>query len=106
MKIIENDDISHVLNNNCYKLFYFTATWCNPCKKIKPLIQKLSEGLDESIIIFYEININSNEELVNKYEIGGIPAFILLDNQNNKIGSCSGSNIANVHELLKLIKKN
>tara|TARA_B110001450_G_C17345227_1_gene369159 strand:+ start:24 stop:338 length:315 start_codon:yes stop_codon:yes gene_type:complete len=100
MKIISNDDLSD-LNENCYKLFYFTATWCGPCKRIKPLIEKLSEGLDGSTIIFYQVDIDLNDKLSEKYKIKSVPSFLLLNDKNELLDSCSGSDIKNVHQLLK-----
>mgnify|MGYP001170914203 CR=1 FL=1 len=101
MKIIENDDISDLKDKNCLKLFYFTASWCGPCKRIKPLIEKLSEGLDESKIIFYQVDIESNETLSNQYNIRSVPTFLLLDANNSLLDSCSGSDIKKIHALLK-----
>lgn len=104
MKIIENDDISDLnseKNKDCYKLFYFTASWCGPCKRIKPLIEKLSEGLDESKIIFYQVDIDLNETLSNQYNIRSVPSFLLFDKNNLQVDSCSGSDIRKIHELLK-----
>jgi thioredoxin 1 len=101
MKIIENDDISDLNNKDCYKLFYFTASWCGPCKRIKPLIEKLSEGLDESKIIFYQVDIDLNETLSNQYNIRSVPSFLLFDKNNLQVDSCSGSDIRKIHELLK-----
>jgi len=101
MKIIMNNDIGDLNTKKCYKLFYFTASWCGPCKRIKPLIEKLSIGLDESNIIFYEIDIDSNDELSEKYNIKSVPSFLLLNDKNELLDSCSGSDIKNIHQLLK-----
>uniref|UniRef100_A0A6C0BUZ6 Thioredoxin domain-containing protein n=1 Tax=viral metagenome TaxID=1070528 RepID=A0A6C0BUZ6_9ZZZZ len=101
MKNIENDDISDLKDKNCLKLFYFTASWCGPCKRIKPLIEKLSEGLDESKIIFYQVDIESNETLSNQYNIRSVPTFLLFDSNNSLLDNCSGSDIKKIHALLK-----
>ena len=71
------------------------------CQKIKPSIIKLSEGLDQSKIVFYQIDIDNNDELSSKYEIRSVPSFVLLDNNNNEIDRCSSSNIKILGELLK-----
>ena len=46
-EILKND-LSICDNEECYLLFYFTAKWCSPCQKIKPLLEKISEGADKS----------------------------------------------------------
>ena len=46
MKEIINNDISILKDKECYILFYFTASWCGPCQKIKPLLEKISDGSD------------------------------------------------------------
>ena len=45
MEEITPENISQILNQNEYLLFYFTAKWCGPCQKIKPMILKLKEVL-------------------------------------------------------------
>lgn len=97
---IKNNDISSLKDKECYILFYFTASWCGPCKRIKPLIEKLSEGLDLSKIEFYMIDIDENEELANTYNIKSIPTFLFI-HKNELKDQCSGSDINKVHKLLK-----
>tara|TARA_Y100001970_G_C14093231_1_gene781192 strand:- start:552 stop:863 length:312 start_codon:yes stop_codon:yes gene_type:complete len=97
---IKDNDISFIKKKECYLFFYFTAKWCGPCQRIKPLIQKLDEGLDDKKIEFYMIDIDNNDELSEEYDIKSVPTFILIHKEEIK-GQCSGSDITKVHKLLK-----
>jgi thioredoxin 1 len=57
--------------------FYFTADWCNPCKKVRPIVEDINR--ESTGIKFQIIDADSNIELLKKFEIKSIPTFILLD---------------------------
>ena len=72
--------------------FLFYHILVVPCKRIKPIIEKLSEGLDSSKIEFYMIDINENEKLANTYNIKSVPTFLFI-HKNILKDQCSGSDI-------------
>jgi len=100
MKQIIDSDISMLKDKTCLILMYFTATWCGPCQKIKPLIQALSDGLDDTKIEIYMVDLDENETLVDKLKVKSVPTFYLFRDKE-LIGQCTGSNIQRVHALLK-----
>lgn len=57
------------------KVLYFTAIWCGPCKKTRPIIDEMIANNEANIEI---VDADSQLDLVNKYEIRSIPTFILL----------------------------
>jgi thioredoxin 1 len=58
-------------------VFYFTADWCNPCKKVKPVVEELNrENLGT---MFYIIDADIEAELVKRFEIRSVPTFILME---------------------------
>jgi thioredoxin-like negative regulator of GroEL len=58
-------------------VFYFTAEWCGPCKKVRPVVEELiKDGYS-----FQIIDADTESELVKKFEIRSIPTFILFNNQ-------------------------
>ena len=59
--------MSHVL--------YFTADWCNPCKKVKPIVEEMNK---DSVTKFQMIDVDSEMELTKKFEIRSVPTFILI----------------------------
>lgn len=101
ISIIDND-LNCCKDKECYLLFYFTASWCGPCQKIKPLIQKISEGSDSSKLEVYMIDIDENEDLANEFKIRSVPTFYLYHKKKIK-GQTGGSDIKKVQELLKMI---
>ena len=100
--IIEND-ISICDNEECYLLFYFTAKWCGPCQKIKPLLQKISDGADSSKLKVYMIDIDENDDLAKNFNIRSVPTFYLYK-KKEIVGQTGGGDIKKVQELLKNIK--
>ena len=60
-------------------VFYFTADWCGPCKKVRPIVQELiKDGYS-----FQIIDVDSEKELVQKFEISSVPTFILFKNEKS-----------------------
>jgi len=56
-------------------VFYFTADWCQPCKKVKPVVEAMKkEGFE-----FQMIDADYEQILVEKFKVKSIPTFILLE---------------------------
>jgi len=100
MKSITENDISECKDKKCYLLFYFTATWCGPCQKIKPLLEKISEGADPNKLEVYMIDIDENDNLASEFKIRSVPTFYLYHKKELK-GQTGGADIKKVQELLK-----
>ena len=52
---------------NDKSILYFTATWCPPCKAIKPVYEKMSK--DHPEVAFGKVDIDDNAEAAAKYEV-------------------------------------
>lgn len=100
MDTITPDNVREIIEQPEYLLFYFTASWCGPCQKIKPLVLKLKEGLQNDTIKFYMIDIDENNELCEKCNVKSVPTFILFKDKK-EINQCKGANIINVANLIK-----
>jgi thioredoxin 1 len=71
-------------------VFYFTADWCGPCKKVRPIVQELiQEGHS-----FQIIDVDIEKELVKKFEISSVPTFILFKNEKS-VNRISGAQTKN-----------
>lgn len=66
-------------------VYYFTADWCQPCKRTRPIVEELNR--DQTIAGFQIIDVDVNQELVNGFNIKSVPTFILFDDgiEKNRI---------------------
>jgi|TARA_R110001583_G_scaffold144956_1_gene296936 thioredoxin-like negative regulator of GroEL len=55
------------------QLLYFTAAWCGPCKKFRPLMENLSSQINVQFI-----DIDSNPGIAQNYGVRNIPTTILV----------------------------
>ena len=59
------------------QVYYFTADWCGPCKKVRPIVEELNR--DQSEVKFQMIDVDSEGELARTFEVKSIPTFILIE---------------------------
>lgn len=69
-------------------VLYFTADWCNPCKKVKPIVEELNR--EQIIAKFFIIDVDIEMEMASDFEIKSIPTFVLIEN-NKETSRISGA---------------
>lgn len=57
-------------------ILYFTAEWCNPCQRTRPIAEELKR---DGLIDFMFVDADTETELVQKFGIKSIPTYILID---------------------------
>ena len=57
-------------------VFYFTADWCSPCKKVKPIVEELNREQTEAN--FQIIDVDIEMELAKSFQVKSVPTFILM----------------------------
>jgi thiol-disulfide isomerase/thioredoxin len=57
-------------------VLYFTAEWCNPCQRTRPIAEELKR---DGIIDFVFVDADTELELLEKFGIKSVPTYILLE---------------------------
>lgn len=84
------------MSNNIY---YFTASWCGPCKAISPSIDLLNNKYEN--IKFYKIDVDDeeNNEICNSFDISSIPCFLFFKD-GKLVNRFVGADIKNLEKLI------
>lgn len=59
-------------------LIDFYATWCEPCKKLSPVLEEVAGEHDEIKLI--KIDVDKNPKLAEKFNIEAMPTLVVLEN--------------------------
>ena len=79
------------------KLLVFSASWCAPCKALKPTIDKL----DQSRIVRYDIDEHVSER--HDYGVRSVPTIILVNEHGEELDRLvGGQSLAVLQELLNV----
>ena len=65
------------------KFYKFYADWCGPCRILTTMLNKAQ-------IEYEPINVDNNEELVEKYNIKTIPVFMAVKDDGTEINRFVG----------------
>ena len=69
-------------------ILYFTADWCNPCKKTRPIVEELNR--EQIMAKFFIIDVDSELEMTQDFGIKSVPTFVLMKD-NTEIHRVTGA---------------
>lgn len=74
---------TEVLKSSVPVLVDFSATWCGPCQRQLPILQKFADAnLDKIKVV--KVDIDEAPEITSKLGIRGVPSMVLF-NQGQKV---------------------
>lgn len=59
-------------------LIDFWAGWCGPCKMLSPVIDEISEEVNDKKIC--KVNVDEQPELARKFGVMSIPTLVVMNN--------------------------
>ena len=79
-KVITVNDLnfdSEVLESSVPVLVDFSATWCQPCRAIAPLVDQLA-GEYEGRVKVTAVDIDESPATAQKFQIRGVPTLLMI----------------------------
>jgi len=77
------------------KIVMLTASWCMPCKSLKPVIAKVAADFPDVQVDYYDIDTDAGSMLCKEHSLRAVPAVIVFNGDEVKIrtGSMKQSDI-------------
>ncbi len=80
----------------------FNATWCGPCKALKPQLKKICK---DNNFNFISVDVDENPDISEKYEVQGIP-YVAVFVKGKKVFDFTGNTQDKINQAIEIAKKN
>ena len=78
-----------LINSEDLTVIDFSASWCMPCRMLKPILERVAEKCSD--VSFYNVDIDENEEIAKRYRIFSVPTLVCFK-KGKKLDSLVGLN--------------
>ena len=68
-----------IINKPIPVLIDFYADWCGPCQVMSPVLKDVKSELGDKVAII-KINVDKNQALAQKFQVRGVPTFMVFKN--------------------------
>ena len=79
LKITTKDELKQCASSIKHFILKFTATWCGPCKRVQPVVNKLFNSLPEDFY-YIEVDIDAGKSIANAMRIRSVPTMMNYKN--------------------------
>ena len=79
LSVTENNFEEEVLKAEKKVIVDFYADWCGPCKMMSPVIDEISDELEDGVKVV-KVNLDENINLADKYGVMSIPTIMVFGN--------------------------
>lgn len=85
LKKLNKQNFDNTIKSHPHTLVKFGAIWCGPCKMVSNILTQIKD------IEVYEVDVDEEYDLVEKYKIAHLPTILIFDNNINVIKQFVGS---------------
>ena len=100
LEVTKENFENEVLKSPIPVLADFNADWCGPCRMLAPILESVSETMDD--VKFVSVNIDDEAELAEEYDIVSIPCLIVFkdgEEADRSVGLVSADEIAELADV-------
>ena len=76
----------------------FFATWCGPCKRIVPDLERLESQYSD--VIFIKVDVDDLEDISNEYKVQALPTFLFI-RDGNELSRVKGADVSMIESKLQ-----
>ena len=90
MDQVQDINFDEIIGSEELTVIDFSATWCIPCKMLKPIMERVAEKLTD--VNFFNLDIDENEEIAKRYRIFSVPTLVCFRKGkriDSLVGLCS-----------------
>ncbi len=100
MEIINESNFDDIINGEDVTLVDFSASWCMPCRMLKPILERVEDKFDD--VYFYNLDIDENENIAKRYRVFSVPTLVCF-RMGKKLDSMVGLN--SYDDVIEFIKR-
>lgn len=77
IKNLSAEDYEKLIVSEKITIIEFGATWCGPCKLLKPILDKISAEYQDKGVKIVNLDVDDNSEVSNKLMVNEIPLLLI-----------------------------